>query len=54
MTHLILIWLAPLLIVGFIWLIIEIDYRKQVKSLDREFEREARRINALEDRILNK
>jgi hypothetical protein len=54
MIQLIIIWTLLILAIALPWIIAEINFRKQVKELDKEFYREARRIDELEKRLLSK
>tara|TARA_R110002033_G_scaffold164098_1_gene201351 strand:- start:13 stop:177 length:165 start_codon:yes stop_codon:yes gene_type:complete len=54
MIQLIIIWTLPILAIALPCVIAEIDFKKQVKELDKEFYREARRIDELEKRLLSK
>ena len=54
MIQLIIIWTLLILAIALPWIIAEINFRKQVKELDKEFYREARRIDQLEKRLLSK
>ena len=49
MIQLIIIWTLLILAIVLPWIIAEINFRKQVKELDEEFYREARRIDELEE-----
>ena len=48
MIQLIIIWTLLILAIALPWVITEVNFRKQVKELDKEFYREARRIDELE------
>jgi len=52
--QLIIICTLLILAIALPWIIVEINFRKQVKELDEEFYREARRIDELEERLLGK
>jgi hypothetical protein len=54
MIQLIIIWTLLILAIALPWIIAEINFRKQVKELDKKFYREARQINELEKRLLSK
>tara|TARA_R110000868_G_scaffold276565_1_gene536261 strand:+ start:283 stop:447 length:165 start_codon:yes stop_codon:yes gene_type:complete len=54
MIQLIIIWTLLILAIALPWIIAEINFRKQVKELDEEFYREAKRIDELEERLLGK
>lgn len=54
MIPLIIIWTLLILAIVLPWIIAEINFRKQVKELDEEFYREARRIDELEKKIIKK
>ena len=54
MIQLIIIWTLLILAIALPWIIAEINFRKQVKELDKKFYREARRIDELEKRLLSK
>ena len=54
MIQLINIWTLLILAIALPWVITEVNFRKQVKELDKEFYREARRIDELEKRLLSK
>jgi len=52
MTQLITFWALLALAIAIPWVISEITFRKQVKELNEEFYREARRIDELQERLL--
>jgi hypothetical protein len=54
MIQLIIIWTLLILAIALPWIIAEINFKKQVKELDKEFYREARRIDELEKRLSRK